>query len=343
MREEAVLKRIATIAAVAALGLGAAAAQAQDKVRISFNPQIYSWLPLYIAVDKGYFKEQKLDVEVITYGGSALTQIPMLARGDQDIAGMVTGPGFFNQYSEGFGIKLIASNAQAQKGWHDTMWLMIRKDVWDSGKIKTFADLKGMTIELGPKGSPVYLTSTQVIEQSGLKPGDIKTQERLRAVTDALPLFKNKAMDAITMVEPIVGRLVSEGLAVRWKPSYEIMPWFQESYLAANPKFLTEKRDVTKRFLKAYLKAVKEITDANGKWTPDTLASVVKWSKFPKDVIEKIPGPQHVGQMGKIDLASIERQQKIWMDAGLVKEKRPLSEMVDTSIIDEVRKEMGIQ
>ncbi len=31
------------------------------------------------------------------------------------------------------------------------------------------------------------------------------------------------------------------------------------------------------------------------------------------------------------------------MEAGLVKEKRPLSEMVDTSIINEVLKEMGIK
>ena len=60
-------------------------------------------------------------------------------------------------------------------------------------------------------------------------------------------------------------------------------------------------------------------------------------------VIEKIPGPARVAQMGQIDLASIERQQKIWMEAGLVKEKRPLAEMVDTTIIDEVRKEMGIK
>jgi NitT/TauT family transport system substrate-binding protein len=337
------LKNLLRTAALAALCLGAVQAEAQDKVRVSFNPQIYSWLPFFLAIDKGYFKDEKLDVEATTYGGSALSQIPMLARGDQDIAGMVTGPGFFNQYAEGFGVKLIASNAHAKQGWHDTMWVMVRKDVWDSGKIKSFADLKGLTIELGPKGSPVYLTSSQAILQGGLKASDVTTTERLRAVSDALPLFRNKAMDVITMVEPIVGRLVSEGLAVRWKPSYEVVPWFQESYLAANPKFLAEKRGVTKRFLKAYLKAVQEITAANGKWTPDTLAAVVKWSKFPKEVIEAIPGPQHVGQMGSIDLPSIERQQKLWMEAGMVKEKRPLGEMVDTSIIEEVRKEMGIK
>jgi NitT/TauT family transport system substrate-binding protein len=337
------LKRIACLAALAALGLGAAAAQAQDKVRISLNPQIYSYLPIFLAIDKGYFKEQKLDVDVATYGGSALSQIPMLARGDQDIAGMVTGPGFFNQHAEGFGIKLIASLAQARPGWHDTMWLMVRKDVWDSGKVKTFADLKGMTLELGPKGSPIYLFTSQVVQQGGLTAKDVTLTERLRAVSDVLPLFKNKAIDAISMVEPLVGRLEAEGLAVKWKPSYEVMPWFQESFLAANPKFLTEKREVTKRFLKAYMKGLQEVTAGNGKWSPDMIASVVKWSKFPKEVIEKIPGPQNVSQLGTIDMGSIERLQKIWMDAGLVKEKRPIADFVDTSIMDEVRKEAGVK
>jgi NitT/TauT family transport system substrate-binding protein len=142
--------------AVLALALGGAQSHAADKVRISFNPQIYSYLPLFLAIDKGYFKDQDLDIQISTYGGSALSQIPMLARGDQDIAGMVTGPGFFNQKSEGFGIKLIASLAQAQAGWHDTNWLLVRKDIWDSGTIKNFADMKGHVVEGGPTGSPVY-------------------------------------------------------------------------------------------------------------------------------------------------------------------------------------------
>ncbi len=158
------------IAALAALCFGAAGAVAQDKVRFSLNPQIYSYLPVFIAVDKGYFKEQNIELDIATYPGSALSQIPMLARGDQDLAGMVTGPAFFNQHAEGFGIKLVASLAQSKPGWHDTMWIMIRKDMWDSGKIKTFADLKGMAIEGGPKGSPVYLLSRQAMEQGGPDP-----------------------------------------------------------------------------------------------------------------------------------------------------------------------------
>lgn len=338
------LKNAGRIAAIAVVGLGIAqSASAMDKVRISFNPRIYSYLPIMLAIDKGFFKAENLDIKAITYGGSALSQIPMLARGDQDIAGMVTGPGFFNQKSAGFGIKLIASLAQAKKGWHDTMWVMVRQDLWDKGTVKTYADLKGKKIEGGPKGSPVWLTSMHALKHAGLKIKDSQWSERLRSVSDALPLFRNKAIEVLTMVEPIVGALQANKLAVRWKPSWEVMPWFQESYLAANPKFLTEKRGVTKRFLRAYLKAVQVVCAGKGKWTDEMIASVVKWSKFPEKVIRAIPGPQHVCQMGLVNVASIERQQKIWIDAGVVKVKTPTGELVDTSIISEVRKEMGVK
>jgi len=337
------LKTILRAGAVAAFGLAAVPAQAQDKVRISFNPQIYSYMPIFLAIDKGYFKEQKIDIEASTYGGSALSQLPMLARGDQDIAGMVTGPGFFNQHAEGFGIKLIASLAESKQGWHDTMWMMVRKDVWDSGAIKTYADLKGKQVEGGPKGSPIYLTTLTALKQGGLTVKDVTFTERMRSVSDVLVLMRNKAIEFISIVEPIAGRLEAEGLAVRWKAAYEVLPNYQEAFLAANPKFLAEKRDVTKRFLLAYLKGAKDVTAGGGKWTPDMRAAMKKYAKLTDEVIEKIPGPQHAGQMGKIEIESIQRQQDLWIAEGMVKVKTPLSELIDTTIIDEIRKEQGIQ
>lgn len=288
------LKTIVRAGAVAAFGLAAVPAQAQDKVRISFNPQIYSYMPIFLAIDKGYFKEQKIDIEASTYGGSALSQLPMLARGDQDIAGMVTGPGFFNQHAEGFGIKLIASLAESKRGWHDTMWMMVRKDVWDSGAIKTYADLKGRQVEGGPKGSPIYLTTLTALKQGGLTIKDVTFTERMRSVSDVLVLMRNKAIEFISIVEPIAGRLEAEGLAVRWKAAYEVLPNYQEAFLAANPKFLAEKRDVTKRFLIAYLKGAKDVTAGGGKWTPDMRAAMVKYAKMTDEVLDKKIGRAHV-------------------------------------------------
>ncbi len=82
---------------------------------------------------------------------------------------------------------------------------------------------------------------------------------------------------------------------------------------------------------------------SNGKWTPDQRASVMKWSKLPAEVIDKMPGPQHAGQLGQIDMSAVERLQGIWIKEGVVKEKTPLASLVDTTMVDEARKEMKIQ
>ncbi len=330
--------------ALAAAGFAAAPGLAQgETVRIAFNPQTYAFLPIFVAIEKGLFKEQGLDVRPTTHTGSALTQLPMLARGDLDIAPMVAGPAFFNQFAEGFGVKLFASLTESKTGWHDTTWLLVRKDVWDTGALKSFADLKGRTIELGPKGSPIYLTVTQALQQGGLTTKDVVASDRLRALTDALPLFRNKVVEVLALAEPIAGRLVGEGLAVRWKPSHEVMPWFQESYLAATPRFLSERRDATRRFTIAILKANQIVTAANGKWTPELAAISAKYAGLTEAQVLEIPGPQHVGQMGRINAQSLERLQEIWIAEGLTKVKTPLSDLVETTIAAEARKALGIE
>ncbi len=321
---------------------GPAAAQ-NDKVKMSINPQIYSFLPLFVAVDKGYFTEQKLDVEVTRYPGSAVTQIPILARGDLDVAPMVTGPAFFNQHNEGFGVKLVASVGHGRDGWNDTTWLMVSKEAWDSGAIKTLADLKGKRVDGGPDGSPVNLTAKQAILKAGLTLKDVEYGEKYRAVADVFPLFRNKAVDVLASVEPLVTRLEQEGLAKRWMASKDVMPWFQESYLAASAKFMKERPDVLRRYLIAFLKGAKDVHASGGKWTPELAQAVVKWTGFPIETINAIAGPQHVGQYGMIDKDSVSRQQEFWATEGKIRQKVTMDQIIDTTFIDAARKASGIQ
>lgn len=331
------------LAAILALPAIPARAEADTQpVRIAFNPQTYAFLPLFVAIEKGLFKQYGVEVRASTYAGSALSQVPLMARGDLDIAPMVAAPPFFNQYAQGFGVKLVASLTQAHRGWHDTTWLLVRKDVWDTGAIKSFADLKGRVVETGPKGSPMYLTVTEALKQGGLTLKDVTASERLRALSDSLPIFRNKAAEVMPLAEPIAGRLVAEGLAVRWKASYEIMPWFQESYLAATAKFLAERRPTARRFLMAVFAANRIITEAGGKWTPELAAITAKYAGLKVEDILKIPGPQHVGQMGRIDRDSLAKLQGIWIDGGMVRTKTPIGDIVDTSVADEARKELGL-
>ena len=45
--------------------------------------------------------------------------MPLLARGDLEIAPIAVSGAFFNQFTAGFDIKLIASASTTQSGWQD--------------------------------------------------------------------------------------------------------------------------------------------------------------------------------------------------------------------------------
>src|SRR5436189_2983424 len=56
--------------------------------------------PLYIAFEKGYFREQNLDIEFVQFG-SALDMIAPLSAKQLDVGSGGIGAGLFNAFSQG--------------------------------------------------------------------------------------------------------------------------------------------------------------------------------------------------------------------------------------------------
>ena len=334
---------IAVIVGIAMLGLPGLAQAETVTVRTSVNPLVYSYLPIFLAVDKGYFKAQGLDVQVKAYRGSSVTQVPLLARGDQDIAPMVMGPGMFNQHTEGFGLKIVSAIAGSNAEWSDTSWIMVRADVWEAKKPKSLADLRGMSVDGGPLGSPVNLLIREALKKAGLGMSDVQYSEKFKSPPAWIAAFKNKAIEVQAAVEPIVTMLEVQGLAKRWKSYKDAVPWFQETYFAASPKFLQGNPDAAKKFLAAFLMGAKDVHSTGGKWTPALLNTLAKWSKLPMKVLERIPGPAYAGYFGSIDKAAIERQQALWMELGAVKKKVDVDAIIDASYLDAARKMAGVK
>jgi NitT/TauT family transport system substrate-binding protein len=218
---------LAAALATAAPSAGLAEQNAKTSIRLSLNPLVYAHLPVMMAVDKGYFVQEGIEPIVTKYTGSAVTQMPLLARGDLDITGVVGGPALFNQYADGFGIKLIAANEATHDGWNDTTWVIVRKDLWDSGAIRSITDLKGRAVDAGPEGSPVNFLLNQVLKKAGLTRADVKYSTRAVSPPDWIAGFRNNAFDAVSAVEPVVTQIVEQGYGVRLTSPREIMPWWQ--------------------------------------------------------------------------------------------------------------------
>ncbi len=338
------LIRLATLIAAAVVVLaGTAFAQDRPKIRISLNPLVYSYIPLYIAIEKGYVDQEGIELVISKYNGSSVTQMPLLARGDLDISPVVGGPALFNQYNEGFGIKLIASNAETHAGWSDGTWVLVRKDLWDSGEIRTIKDLKGRAIDAGPEGSPINFLVNQALKAGNMTRTDVKYSGRLGTPPDWLAAFRNKAVDALGAVEPIATQIVEQGFGMRLTSAQQVMPWWQESYWGASKKFLDEKRPAAISFAKAMLRGAQEIDRGGPQWTADELRVLNKWSNLPEDELRKIPTPPYVGQFGAFRYESLSNQQDYWLEHNQIKAKVAVPALLDEAIVTEARRQLGLK
>jgi NitT/TauT family transport system substrate-binding protein len=334
---------LVAFAIVAACLSPAGAQPAPDVVRLSLNPGSYAYLPIFLAADKGYFAAQHLNVQITKYTGSSLTQLPMLARGDLDIAPVVVGPGFFNQFTQGFDLKLLASIDQAQKGWHDTGCLLVRQDLWESGAVRKIADLRGKLVDGGLDGTPQNYLLKQAILKGGLKFSDMTYTDKFKTVPDIFAALRNKAVDVVNGAEPVCTQMQAQGLAHKWLTFSDVIPGFQASFITSSAAFLKAHPDAVKRFLIAVIAAEKDIKAANGAWTPQLIGTVSKWAEIPEPTVASIPGPPYTGQFGDIDATSIRAQQAFWMNEGTVKQAVIVADIIDTTLLKQAQRASGVR
>jgi ABC-type nitrate/sulfonate/bicarbonate transport system substrate-binding protein len=329
--------------AVLTAGIFPSASRAADAdvVRIMFNPGIYDTLPIMMALDKGYFTEEHLDVRVTKTPGSLGLIVPYLARGDIDAAPQVMGPAFFNQYDQGFGVKIVATLDESHKGWNDTVSFMVRQDLWDNKSIRQPADLRGKKMPK-PNGSPNDFLTLEILAKAGLTMANAQMNVLLAGTTSFLPSIINKQYDALSVQEPLATQFEKLHVAHKWLDYQRVIPYYQTGYIALAPSFAKDHHDAALRFVRAYMRACRDIAATNGKWTPEMIDSEVKWSGQNRDVIEAIPGPAYPG-VGKISIESIARQEQLWLQLGMLKKAVPIGELIDESYAKAARASLGIK
>lgn len=314
-----------------------------DRIRLAMSPTTYTNLPLFVAIDNGYFTQQNLDVVVVPYSGSSVTQLPLLARGDIDITNIAPVPGLFNLPGQGFNVKVISSLSGAHRGWNGTTWLIVRQDLWDAKTIRKAADLRGKHLDVAAEGAPTDLLAHEVIRQAGLVPADVNLTAAEHTPPNWYIALRNHAVDVQATVEPTATDLERQGLGHKWLSYADAIPWFQDVYFGASPTFARDHHDAIRRFLIAYLRAAQDVDRSGPGWTPKMAAEVAKWTQLPLATIMQVPGPPYVGQLGSVDLPSLERVQTFWVNQGLVKTATPLNDLLDLTALDEARKALRIR
>ena len=210
--------------------------------------------------------------------------------------------------------------------------IVLRQEAWATGKIRTPSDLRGLRIELGPDGSPLMALMLGVLRMGNLSIKDVNAVQHVRSVADMFTALRNNAVDAVGIPEPGASAMQKEGYGHKWLSVQDVNPATQELFIAASGKFVTEHRDVMRRFLMAYLQGEQDVLAAGPAWTPLTLATYMKWSGFTEVQAREFNGPTYPGALGRIDVDAIQAQQRLWQSLGKVTQPVEIANVVDQSV-----------
>ncbi len=311
------------------------------KIRFALNPTLVVFAPVYYALEKGYFKEAGLDVEVVKHRTAAVEMIPQLVRGDVDLLQTTPAPATFNAVAQGFNIKLVAAINESKEGFAPGGLLVVRKEVWDSGAIKELKDMKGKRIDAAAEGTNLHAMTVYGIERAGLTKNDVTLTHKARTPDDMVALLKQNAVDIQATVEPLATKIQQDGLGVKWLSINELAPGYQAVFLGSSEKVLSERPEAVKRFLKVYIKANLEMQKA-GTWTPDLLKATSKWTEMDEKTILALGPLPYMRPDGRISPDALSKVQALWFSGGLVKQEIPVKNLIDNAILDAVLKELNI-
>lgn len=209
-------------------------------------------IPLYVALEEGYFSDAGLDVELVPVKSSA--DIPaLLASGDVQFGTGQPSATFFNAAASGIKDPVIlATNVYSA----DTTipGLLIRKDLADAGK--GAKDLAGSNVAVvGPSTSSEYFAKS-AIAAAGNDPASVTFT--VMGLPDMLSALSNGKIDAAWMFEPLASAAIGQGIAVHAAGVGEVAEgfptWLQasEDIASSNPETVTAFAAATLRALEFY-------------------------------------------------------------------------------------------
>ena len=206
----------------------------------------------YIANDKGYFKEQAIELEINRFDSAARMVAP-LGTGQLDVGGGAPSAGLLNAIARDVPLRVVADKGNMDPG-HGYEAIVVRKGLSDRGSPGSAADLRGKTVAISAKDISPEVTLSTFLKSGGLTIKDINLVTMSHA--DMVTALANGSIDAGLPIEPFVAEAVAKGVATVWKRDDEVAPRQQVAVVLYGPKFV-ENRDLARRFMLAYVKGAR--------------------------------------------------------------------------------------
>ena len=308
------------IVGVLVLAFASQALLAQDKVKIGVFP-VSSSLPHFVAAERGFYKEQNLDVEMVRLIGGPPNVSALITNQIDASAVLVTIEGMNANVKKPGVAMYISVNAQNAK--YQMEQFVVRKG-YNASSLK---DLKGARIMSAPGPANVTMAKA-VLAAAGLKEGDYRIDQldmgqHINAMTAG-------TFDAGYTLEPNASVMRRNGVASTLEAGViakyilgdpQAHAWVAGCVLSTD--FIKGKPDVARRFTAAWEKAVRLISENPN----EARRHLVKNTFTPAEVVDTVPLVKFtmVRELTAKNRAEFQKFIDFSVDAGTISEKVEVS------------------
>jgi len=292
----------------------------------------------YLALDKGYFAAEGLDVELIRFD-TAATQVSALGTNQLEVGVGSLSAGLMNAAARGIPLKIVADRATLKNG---ALSFMVRKELVDSGQVADWSDLGGRPVANNGAGTGAQLALKRGLELGGLTLDDVDQQ--IISFSDMIPALGNGSIDMGVMIEPLITAAISRGVAVRWKRAIDAFPGLEIAVVMYSDEF-ARNSEAANRFMIAYLRGVREYHDGLFKGLPnrpEVVQALVAHTAVKDPTLYDRMEPSYVNPNGWVQVDNLKEQQREFGELGLLDgPPADLDRVVDLSYVENALRVLG--
>jgi len=296
-------------------------ARADDVLKAKIGVlRLSSSAPVFIAQDKGYFREAGLDIELKFFDAAQPIAVATTS-GDVDFGITAFTAGLYNLAGKGT-LKVIGGMSREKAGY-PLIGYFAANNAYAAG-LKTPKDLAGKRIAVTQVGSSFHYSLGLLADKYGFKLSDVRIVP-LQSLSNAAAALKGQTVDAALLPVSTARKLMDDGGAKLLGWVGDETPW-QLGAVFASPKTLGNKPLVT-RLLDALDRADREYHDVILASVKDGSAAINEQTKPLLEIIAKytnLPVEQVVGNCayidpdGKLDVKNVDNQIKWLQQQGFV-------------------------
>jgi ABC-type nitrate/sulfonate/bicarbonate transport system substrate-binding protein len=224
------------VAAALALLLGPSLSWAQTTLNVGVVSRTIFYLPAWTAIERGFFKQEGLDVRIEVYDASDKISDDLRGGGKQ--IGITSIESLIAEAYQGGKLKLVAATAQRPPHF-----------IIAQPEIKSFADLKGKTIGVVSMKEGTTFFVADIARAGGFSLGDVKVAAVGGSPTRAR-LLRERKIDAGLQPYPLSYEADAEGFS-NLGPIAKLVPDYQFTSVVADEGWARANRGALVGFLRA--------------------------------------------------------------------------------------------